>query len=81
MMCRTKAFEQAQSVLNAYKDVKLIMAICSPGVPGAAEAVKQSGRTDVHVVGLGLPNENKPYVHAKGSRRRWCCGTRWIWGI
>jgi rhamnose transport system permease protein len=43
--------------------VKLIMAICSPAAPGAAEAVKQSGRNDVKVVGLGLPNENKPYVH------------------
>ena len=39
------------------------MAICSPAVPGAAEAVKQSGRTDVKVIGLGLPNDNKPYVH------------------
>jgi ABC-type sugar transport system substrate-binding protein len=38
------------------------MAICSPAVPGAAEAVKQSGRTDVKVVGLGLPNDNKRYV-------------------
>ena len=60
---QAKAFDQAQSILNAYPDVKLIMAVCSPGVPGAAEAVKQSGRTDVHVVGLGLPNENKKYVH------------------
>ena len=60
---QAKAFDQAQSILNAYPNVKLIMAICSPGVPGAAEAVKQSGRTDVHVVGLGLPNENKKYVH------------------
>jgi rhamnose transport system permease protein len=60
---QNKAFEQAQSILNAYPNVKLIMAVCSPAVPGAAEAVKQSGRTDVHVVGLGLPNENKPYVH------------------
>ena len=34
-----------------------------PGVPGAAEAVKQSGRKDVKVIGLGLPNENKAYVH------------------
>jgi rhamnose transport system permease protein len=57
------AFNQAQSILNAYPRVKLIMAVCSPAVPGAAEAVKQSGRTDVHVVGLGLPNENKKYVH------------------
>jgi rhamnose transport system permease protein len=60
---QAKAFEQSQSILNAYPNVKLIMAICSPGVPGAAEAVKQSGRGDVHVVGLGLPNENKKYVH------------------
>lgn len=30
---------------------------------GAAEAIKQSGRTDVKVVGLGLPNDNKAYVH------------------
>ena len=32
-------------------------------MPGAAEAVKQSGRKDVKVIGLGLPNDNKPYVH------------------
>jgi rhamnose transport system permease protein len=60
---QNKAFDQAQSILNADPDVHLIMAICSPAVPGAAEAVKQSGRTDVKVVGLGLPNENKKYVH------------------
>jgi rhamnose transport system substrate-binding protein len=44
--------------------VKVIVAISSAAVPGAAEAVKQSGRTDVHVVGLGLPSENKAYVHS-----------------
>jgi ABC-type sugar transport system substrate-binding protein len=38
------------------------MAICSPAVPGAAEAVKQLKRKDVKVIGLGLPNDNKPYV-------------------
>ncbi len=58
-----KAFDETNTILNAYPDVKLIMAICSPAVPGAAEAVKQSGRTDVKVIGLGLPNDNKPYVH------------------
>jgi rhamnose transport system substrate-binding protein len=40
------------------------MAICTPAVPGAAEAIKQSGRTDVKVIGLGLPNDNRQYVHA-----------------
>ncbi|HEY2157443.1 MAG TPA: substrate-binding domain-containing protein, partial [Isosphaeraceae bacterium] len=57
-----KAFDEANAILNAYPDVKLIMSICSPAVPGASEAVKQSGRKDVKVVGLGLPNENKAYV-------------------
>jgi rhamnose transport system substrate-binding protein len=58
-----KAFDEAKTILNAHPDVKLIMAICSPAVPGAAEAVKQAGRSDVMVIGLGLPNENKRYVH------------------
>lgn len=58
-----KAQEETTVLLNKYPNLKLIMAICSPGVPGAAEAVKQSGRKDVKVIGLGLPNENKSYVH------------------
>jgi rhamnose transport system permease protein len=58
------AFDKANAILNANPNVKLIMAICSPAVPGAAEAVKQSGRTDVRVIGLGLPNDNKSYVHS-----------------
>jgi rhamnose transport system permease protein len=56
------AFDKANAIMNASPNVKLLMAICSPAVPGAAEAVKQSGRNDVKVVGLGLPNDNKPYV-------------------
>jgi ABC-type sugar transport system substrate-binding protein len=60
---KDKAFAEATSLINAYPNVKLIMAICSPAVPGAAEAVKQSGRKDVRVIGLSLPNDNKRYVH------------------
>src|SRR5258706_10586766 len=60
---KDKAFSEATSILNANPNVKLLMAICSPAVPGASEAVKQSGRKDVKVVGLGLPNDNKRYVH------------------
>ena len=59
---KDKAFAEATAILNANPNVKLIMAICSPAVPGASEAVKQSGRTDVRVIGLGLPNDNKRYV-------------------
>ena len=59
-----KAFDETSTVLNSNPDVKLIMAICTPAVPGAAEAITQSGRTDVKVIGLGLPNDNKRYVHS-----------------
>jgi rhamnose transport system substrate-binding protein len=58
-----KAFDETTAVLNSNPDVKLFMAICTPAVPGAAEAVKQSGRKDVKVIGLGLPNDNKRFVH------------------
>ncbi|HKS39112.1 MAG TPA: substrate-binding domain-containing protein, partial [Blastocatellia bacterium] len=60
---RDRAFAETQTVLKVYPQVKLIMAIAAPAVPGAAEAVKQSGRSDVKVTGLSLPNMCKPYVH------------------
>jgi rhamnose transport system permease protein len=61
---RDRAFAETQTLLKVYPGAKLIMAIAAPAVPGAAEAVKQSGRTDVRVIGLSLPNMNKPYVKA-----------------
>lgn len=60
---RDRAFSETQTILKVYPSVKLIMAIAAPAVPGAAEAVKQSGRSDVKVTGLSLPNMCKPYVH------------------
>ena len=60
---RDRAFAETQTVLKVYPNVKLVMAIAAPAVPGAAEAVKQSGRTDVKVTGLSLPNMCKRYVH------------------
>ena len=61
---KDKAQSEATALLSANPNLKLIMAICSPAVPGAAEAVKQAGKTGkVKVIGLGLPNENKRYVH------------------
>src|SRR5260221_5645112 len=49
--------------MKVYPSVRLVMAISAPAVPGAAEAVRQAGRSDVKVIGLSLPNINKPYVH------------------
>jgi len=60
---RDRAFAETQTVLKVYPNVKLIMAVAAPAVPGAAEAVQQSGRKDVKVIGLSLPNLNKTYVH------------------
>jgi rhamnose transport system permease protein len=60
---RDKAFSETQTILRVHPEVKLVMAISAPAVPGAAEAVRQAGRKDVSVIGLSLPNINKPYVH------------------
>ena len=60
---KDKAQSEATALMSANPNLKLLMAICSPGVPGAAEAVKQAGRVgQVHVTGLGLPSENRRYV-------------------
>ncbi|MFN0123914.1 MAG: substrate-binding domain-containing protein [Blastocatellia bacterium] len=61
---RDRAFTETQNVLKVHPGVKLIMGIAAPAVPGAAEAVRQSGRADVRVIGLSLPNMCKPYVKA-----------------
>jgi rhamnose transport system permease protein len=61
---RDRAFAETQNVLKVHPNVKVVMAIAAPAVPGAAEAVKQSGRTDVKVTGLSLPNMCRPYIKA-----------------
>ena len=61
---RDRAFAETQTILKVYPQVKLVMGIAAPAVPGAAEAVQQSGRADVQVIGLSLPNMCKPYVHS-----------------
>lgn len=60
---RDRAFAETQTLLKVYPAVTLVMGIAAPAVPGAAEAVRQSGRKDVSVTGLSLPNMCKPYVH------------------
>ena len=60
---RDKAFAETQTILKVYPNVKLVMAISAPAVPGSAEAVRQAGRKDVDVIGLSLPTICKPYIH------------------
>lgn len=60
---KDKAQSEATALMSAHPNLRLIMAICSPAVPGAAEAVKQAGKVGrVKVIGLGLPSENRRYV-------------------
>jgi ABC-type sugar transport system substrate-binding protein len=46
------AMDLAKQMLNKHKDLKLIMAICSPAVPGSADAVRSAQRSDVKVIGI-----------------------------
>jgi ABC-type sugar transport system substrate-binding protein len=60
---KDKAQQEATNLLSAYPNLKAIIGVCSPAVPGTAEAVKQAGKAGaVKVLGLGLPSENKAYV-------------------
>ncbi len=65
---RDRAFAETQTILKVNPEVRAIAAISAPAVPGAGEAVRQSGRTDVFVTGLSLPNLCKPYVHSGSVR-------------
>jgi rhamnose transport system substrate-binding protein len=61
---KDRAQQEAVNLLAANPNIKCIMAICSPAVPGTAEAVKQAGKAGaVKVLGLGLPSENRAYLH------------------
>ncbi len=59
---RDKAFSETQTIMKVYPAVKLVMAISAPAVPGAGEALRQTGRKDVNVIGLSLPGICKPYI-------------------
>jgi rhamnose transport system permease protein len=61
---RDRAFAETQTILKVHPQVRVIMAIAAPALPGAAEAVRQARATNVRVLGLSLPNMNKSYVHS-----------------
>ncbi len=60
---RDKAFSETQTIMKVHPSVKLIMAISAPAVPGAGEAIRQSGNKSVDVIGLSLPGICKTYIH------------------
>lgn len=57
------AFQDSQDLIKKFPNLKGIFGISSVSFPGAAEAVKQSGKTgSILVTGLSTPNDMKPYV-------------------
>ena len=57
------AFSVSQDMMKAYPNLKGIFAISSVAFPGAAEAIKQAGKSGkVFVTGLSTPNDMRTYV-------------------
>jgi ABC-type sugar transport system substrate-binding protein len=57
------AFQITQDFMKAYPNLKGVFGISSVAFPGAAEAVKQAGKSgQVLVTGLSTPNDMKAYV-------------------
>lgn len=56
------ARRETLKLLEAYPDLKAIVGFCSPAVPGAAEAVKQTRRQDLHITGVSLPSLCRSYI-------------------
>jgi ABC-type sugar transport system substrate-binding protein len=57
------AFSITQDLMKAYPSLKGVFAISSVAFPGAAEAVKQAGKSgEVFVTGLSTPNDMRAYV-------------------
>ncbi len=60
---QTKALQVTQDLIKAHPNLKGVWAISSAAFPGAAEAIKQSGKVgQVQVTGLSTPNDMKKYV-------------------
>jgi len=57
------AFQATRDLMGAYPELKGVFGISSVSFPGAAEAVKQAGKSGrVLVTGLSTPNDMKPHV-------------------
>jgi rhamnose transport system substrate-binding protein len=59
---RDRAFQETQNILKVYPNVKVVVGVAAYAVPALGEALKQSGRKDVKVIGLSLPSMCKQYI-------------------
>ena len=59
---RDQALSETQTLIRTNTSVQVVVVLSSSALPGAAEAVLQSGRPDVKVIGLGLPASCRRYL-------------------
>lgn len=59
-----RAQEEAAQLLSSHPRLSALVGLCAPAVPGAAEAVKATGRSAVRVTGLSLASLCRPYLEA-----------------
>lgn len=64
-----QAVQQAEALINANPDLKLIIAPDANALPGTAQALENLGRTDITLVGFSTPNAMKEYIH-NGTLKR-----------
>jgi ABC-type sugar transport system substrate-binding protein len=59
-----QAHQQTLEILDAFPDVRLVVGLCSPSVPGAAGAVSSRGATHVRVTGVSMPSACREGIEA-----------------
>jgi rhamnose transport system permease protein len=63
--CQDRADEAAgetHALLATHPKLKAVVGFCAPAVPGAADAVKEAGRTNVRITGVSLPSVCRSYI-------------------
>ena len=53
---------ETRNIVSSLPEVKVIIAIAAPALPGAAEALKQAKRKDIRLTGLSVPPLCNSYV-------------------
>ncbi|RYV49774.1 autoinducer 2 ABC transporter substrate-binding protein LsrB [Pengzhenrongella frigida] len=63
------AVQQAEALINANPDLKVIFAPDANALPGTAQALESLSRTDLNVVGFSTPNVMRPYIESGTIKR------------
>lgn len=64
-----QAVQQAEALINANPDLKLIIAPDANALPGTAQALENLGRSDITLVGFSTPNAMREYIE-NGTLKR-----------